>query len=219
MGSRAGRASSVLVLALAAACGSTRDVDGGVGAVYSYDGCVDDPNSCPGLKAFQCAMGQIATQHARCTSKSDCVAATGPEQDDCLNSCIHSAVNSGRADAYLQEVTVEVRRYCAGRQCVADLNCPRVENATADCVDGGCAWTVGVLKIPDGGIDAGIIDAGTPKDAGTTTDAGTPRDAGTPDAGTPDAGTPDAETPDAGPQDAGTDAAVDDAGLDGGAGD
>lgn len=88
-------------------------------------------------------------------------------------------------------VLVELPRACVGIECAPGV----------DCIAGMC-----VDPIPlDGGVDAGMLDAGSPLDGGDEPDAGTdagamdggPRDAGT-DAGPPDSGT------DAGPMDAGT---------------
>jgi hypothetical protein len=193
----AAMAATALAAGLAASCGTTGS--SAPGPVYSYDGCVDDPNDCPGKKAFECALGRIAARHARCSTRRDCVPAEAPdagglEQDDCINSCIHSAVNADEIQSYLEEARIEVRHYCASHQCAAQLNCPRPLHATAECVDGGCVWTVGIP------IDAGTRDAGAHLDAGV--DAG-PRDAGASDAGARDAGSQDAGARDAGSQDAG----------------
>ncbi|MBI5542384.1 MAG: hypothetical protein HY901_00730 [Deltaproteobacteria bacterium] len=197
----ASRGLSAFVVAVALSCG-----DGDMKEVkpYTYEGCADDNTDCPGETAFVCALGSIASRYGTCSQRSDCMAA-GPDAGsifpaECVNPCLHAAVNREQEQAYLAETRVETYRYCNQKRCTAYPFCPRPSNATIDCVDGGCMWVEGVWRLPD----AGRLDAAQPG-----LDAAVPPG---PDAATPVAG-PDAATP-PGP-DAATPAGLDAAPLPG----
>ncbi|HEY3446264.1 MAG TPA: hypothetical protein VGK67_07855 [Myxococcales bacterium] len=146
-------------------------------------GCPDPGINCPGEEAFECGMLAIRTSHARCSQRSDCIAATGPDPADCYSMCGHAPVNRGQEAAYLREANEEVFKYCNRSRCQAYLECPRPDNAEIDCVDAGasglCSWVEGVFRFPDAG------DTGT-----TPPDAAAPIP---PDASTPEP--PDADAP------------------------
>lgn len=188
---------AAIALTVTLACGgSTEDT---VSMPYTYPGCDASTALCNGQLAFSCALDTISAKHSRCASRSDCVAASGLDPTSCLSFCEHSAINRQEQQAYLEEIKVEMNRFCSQSSCLTYVNCPAPKNAILDCVDAGCVWVEGVLRV-DGGLGKGSgaltarpEDGGTdPADGAVPGDGSVPQDAG----GARDSGTgPDAAMP------------------------